>query len=387
MKDAGEAPGSLASLRLSNEQRVLAALIDQDGFTQAEIARATHLSAASISNIVRKLAKAGRIEILEHTGRSNLVRIASSVGVCVAVNFSHRHVQVVIGGLSGAALFQRKVVHLVDADGPGSLRLAESMITEAFDELGLDRSAAIGAVVGVPGPVDTEDGLIGHESIMPGWTNLYPAAWLGDLLGCPTTLENDANLGAIGEFSTGAGRGYRNGMYVKLATGIGSGFIFSGELYRGQWGMAGELGHISIDPMGPLCRCGNRGCLQTIAGSRVLLDQIEASHGEEATLSDLVAGALNGEAAYRRAIEDAGTAIGSALALVCNLVNPGAIVIGGKLVTAGDILLAPLETALRRRVMPRSARDLVVTTAGHGADSAMRGALRLARETVGTTFA
>ena len=176
-------------------------------------------------------------------------------------------------------------------------------------------------------------------------------------------------------------------MYVKLATGIGAGFILGGELYRGEWGMAGELGHISIDPTGPLCRCGNRGCLQTIAGSRVLLDQIAASHGEEATLRDLVAGALRGEAAYRRAIEDAGTAIGTALAIVCNLMNPGAIVLGGQLVTAGDILLAPLETALRRRVMPRSASELVVAAAGHGADSAVRGALRLARERFGVASA
>lgn len=387
MNATGNAPGSLASLRSSNEQRVLAALIDEDGLSQAEVARATGLSTASISSIVRRLASEGRVDIVEHTGRSNLVRIADAVGVCVAVNFTHRHVQIVIGGLSGTALFERKVVHLVDADGPGSLALAESMIADAFNELGLDRSATIGAVVGIPGPVDTADGMVGHESIMPGWAQLHPARWLSELLGCPTALENDANLGAIGEFSTGAGRGYANGVYVKLATGIGAGFIFGGELYRGEWGMAGELGHISIDPSGPLCRCGNRGCLQTIAGSRVLLDQIAASHGEEATLDDLVAGALQGEAAYRRAIEDAGTAIGSALAIVCNLVNPGAIVLGGQLVAAGDILLAPLETALRRRVMPRSARELVIAPAGHGADSAMRGALRLARERFGVLAA
>lgn len=387
MHASGNAPGSLASLRSSNEQRVLAALIDEDGLSQADVARVTGLSTASISGIVRRLAAEGRVDIVEHTGRSNLVRIADAVGVCVAVNFSHRHVQLVVGGLSGTALFERKVVHLVDADGAGSLRLAESMITDAFDELGIDRSAVIGAVVGIPGPVDIDDGMVGHESIMPGWVALHPAQWLSELLDCPAALENDANLGAIGEFSTGAGRGYRNGVYVKLATGIGAGFIFGGELYRGEWGMAGELGHTSIDPSGPLCRCGNRGCLQTIAGSRVLLDQIAASHGEEATLDDLVAGALRGEAAYRRAIEDAGTAIGSALAIVCNLINPGAIVLGGQLVTAGDILLAPLEAALRRRVMPRTARDLVVVRAGHGADSAMRGALRLARERFGVLAA
>lgn len=386
MKDAGTSPGSLASLRSSNEQRVLAALIDEEGLTQAAIARATRLSTASISSIVHRLAAAGRVDVVEHNGRSNLVRIADDVGVCVAVNFSHRHVQVVVGGLSGAAMFERKVVHLVDEDGIGSLRLAESMIASAFEELSIDQSVVIGGVVGVPGPVDADDGMIGHESIMPGWTDLHPAEWLGALLNCPTSLENDANLAAIGEFSTGAGRGHRNGVYVKLATGIGAGFIVGGELYRGEWGMAGELGHTSIDPGGPLCRCGNRGCLQTIAGSRVLLDQIAASHGEEATLSDLVAGALRGEAAYRRAVEDAGTAIGSALAIVCNLFNPGAIIIGGQMVAVGEILLAPLETALRRRVMPRSARDLVVAPAGHGADSAVRGALRVARERFGASI-
>ena len=294
MNAAGNAPGSLASLRSSNEQRVLASLIDTDGLSQAEVARATGLSTASISSIVRRLATEGRVEVIEHTGRSNLVRIAGAVGVCVAVNFSHQHIQVIIGGLSGSALFERKVGHLVDADGAGSLKLAESMIADAFGELGIERSAAIGGVVGIPGPVDIDHGMVGHESIMPGWAQLQPAQWLSELLDCPTILENDANLAAIGEFSTGSGRGHRNGMYVKLATGIGAGFIFGGELYRGEWGMAGELGHISIDPAGPLCRCGNRGCLQTIAGSRVLLDQIAASHGEEATLDDLVTGALRG---------------------------------------------------------------------------------------------
>ena len=125
MHASGNAPGSLASLRSSNEQRVLVALIDEDGLSQADVARVTGLSTASISGIVRRLAAAGRADIAAPTGRSNLVRIADAVGVCVAVNFSHRHVQLVVGGLSGTALFERKVVHLVDADGAGSLRLAE----------------------------------------------------------------------------------------------------------------------------------------------------------------------------------------------------------------------------------------------------------------------
>ena len=179
-------------------------------------------------------------------------------------------------------------------------------------------------------------------------------------LGRAVAVENDANLGALGEWMWGAGRGADHMAYVKAATGIGAGFIIAGAPYVGAGGTAGEIGHTVVDPAGPICRCGNRGCLETLAGAPAVLGSLRDVHGERLTLPDAVALALKGDAGCARAIADAGSAIGTAVATLCNLLNPQRIVVGGDLGAAGELLLAPLRESLRRGAIRSAADDVVV---------------------------
>ena len=156
----------------------------------------------------------------------------------------------------------------------------------------------------------------------------------------PVTVENTANLGALGELRSGALQGVDNGVFVKLSYGVGAGLILGGELFRGSTGTAGEMGHLTIDEDGPVCRCGNRGCLETYIGSHALLDALRTTH-ERLTLRDLVTHALDGDVGCRRVLQDAGRHLGVALAGLVNLVNPSVVVLGGELAAVGEVITEP----------------------------------------------
>src|SRR5262249_41745148 len=199
---------------------------------------------------------------------------------------------------------------------------------------------------------------------MPGWDHVDIRSILRRDLKIPIYLDNDANMGALGESHFGAGRGVADLAYVKLATGIGCGLIINGSIYCGSHGSAGELGHVTIDPDGPLCDCGNHGCLEAVAGAEGVVQSL--SHASDAAaagasgaavaaaaattdIADVVQAALDGDAASRAAIERAGEHIGVALAGLINLVNPSVILLDGGIARAGDLLLVPVRRAIASR--------------------------------------
>jgi predicted NBD/HSP70 family sugar kinase len=175
----------------------------------------------------------------------------------------------------------------------------------------------------------------------------------------------------------GAGRGADHMAYVKAATGIGAGFIVAGAPDVGAGGTAGEIGHTVVDPSGPICRCGNRGCLETLAGAPAVLSSLRDVHGERLTLQEAVAFARRGDAGCTRAIADAGSAIGTAVATLCNLLNPQRVVVGGDLGAAGELLLQPLREALRRGAIRSAADDVEVVGGELGERAEVLGAVAL----------
>ena len=175
----------------------------------------------------------------------------------------------------------------------------------------------------------------------------------------------------------GAGKGADDMAYLKLATGIGAGLIVRGRPYGGSGGTAGEIGHTIIDPGGPICRCGNRGCLETLAGSAAILGSVGDAFEEPVTLPAVIASALEGHAGSRRAIGDAGATIGRAVATLCNLLNPQRVVVGGDLAAAGELLLAPLAESLRRGAVRSAADDVRVLPGALGDRAEVLGAVAL----------
>jgi predicted NBD/HSP70 family sugar kinase len=158
---------------------------------------------------------------------------------------------------------------------------------------------------------------------------------------------------------------------------VGGGLVLGGRAVHGRSGVAGEIGHVSVDEHGPVCRCGNRGCLEMLVGATSLLSMLPPEAGH-LTLADLVARALDGDAGCRRVVFDAGRHLGIALANLCNLVDPDVVVIGGTLAEAGDVLLEPLRTALGQRIVATSRGPVEVIPSTLGADAGVRGALAAA---------
>jgi predicted NBD/HSP70 family sugar kinase len=190
-------------------------------------------------------------------------------------------------------------------------------------------------------------------------------------------MDNDANLGALAEVRGGAGRGARNVLYVMLSGGIGAGLVLDGRLVRGHRGLTGEIGHVVVDPDGQICRCGNRGCLETVASAPALLARLRPLHGPDVTLADVMANARSGDEGSRRLFSDAGRTVGRAVGTICNLVNPELVIVGGDMVLAGDVLVDAVREGIALATIPAIRRDARVVAASLGDRAEVLGAIGL----------
>ncbi len=189
--------------------------------------------------------------------------------------------------------------------------------------------------------------------------------------------DNDANLGALAEAVLGAGRGASELAYVMLSSGVGCGLILDGRIYRGAGGTAGEIGHVLVDEHGPMCRCGNRGCLETYAGGDALVELLKRSHGDDVSIARMVALARQGDPGCTRVIADGGRFIGQAVATLCNYLSLERIVVGGEIAAAGELLLGPLREAVRRFALPAAAERVEIVAGELYGRAEMLGALVL----------
>ena len=342
----------------------------QGQVSQADIARATGLSRTTVSTLVAELREAGLV--LDADSKPDRARggrpgvqlvLRDPAKVVVGIDFGHSHVGVAVSDLGHNVLAER--IHELDVNRQAvqALDRAARMFREVLDGVGADRTSVLGAGIGIPGPVDRARGTAGSATILPGWVGLRIASEMEERLGVPVQIENDANLGALAELTWGAGRDSSNFVYVKAATGIGAGIVIDGRLRRGASGTAGEIGHTTLDEAGPLCYCGNRGCLETVASGPAIVQLVGPLNGERLTLARIVELASGGDLRCRRAVADAGREIGVSVAGLCNLINPERVIIGGLLSRAGDLLLRPLRESIRRHAVQAAAEKVDVRTA------------------------
>ncbi len=283
--------------------------------------------------------------------------------VVVGIDFGHSHVAIAVADLGHNVLAEHRSDLDVNREAGRALDVAATMFAEVLAEVGVDRTTVLGAGMGIPGPVDTARGTAGSATILPGWVGLRIAAEMEQRLGIPVQIENDANLGALAELTWGAGRDCSNFAYIKAATGIGAGIVIDGRLLRGATGTAGEIGHTTLDEAGPLCYCGNRGCLETVASGPAIVQLVGPVDGETLTLSQVVERASAGDLRCRRALADAGREIGVAVAGLCNLINPERVIVGGLMSRAGEVLLRPLRESIRRHAVQAAAETVEVRAA------------------------
>ena len=376
--------GSLESLRRANQLRVVDALRREGSASRADLMRITGLSRTTITSLLATLLERGMViesEVeAQRQGRGRppaLLRLAPKAGAVLGVDFGHRHLRVAVADLSSTVLAERRADVDVDTAAELALDLATRMVTEVLEEAGLTIDRVVAAGMGLPGPIDRRTGRVRSSVILPAWSGLDADEQLARRLGVPVDVDNDANLGALAEFTFGAARGLDDVIYVKVSSGIGAGIILGGRLHRGVTGNAGEIGHVEVRADGVVCRCGNRGCLETVASGSALLGVLRPVHGDALTLAGMLELAAAGDPGTLRVINDAGRAIGHALGDLCNSLNPGAIVVGGDLSAAGAPLLDGIREAVDRHAQPGAAEAVTVMRSVLGERAEVLGALTL----------
>jgi predicted NBD/HSP70 family sugar kinase len=373
-------------LRRLNRLRVIEALYECPATSRAELARRTGLSRATISALLDDLMRAGLVA--EHdaaeevrprsTGRPPiLLSLVPDAGYAVGLDLGHQHIRVAVCDLAGAVVVDAWSPAEIDHEPVESLDLAQELVREALHSVDVDRDRLLGVGMGLAAPINKVTGELEADGILPGWHGIRPAAEMERRLGVPVLLENDANAGALGENMFGAGRGVDDMVYIRLSAGIGAGLILGGRPYQGVRGVAGEIGHVIARENGRICRCGNRGCLETVASPVAVAAMLEPHTASPLSIRQLVELVELGDRGARRAVADAGEAVGRALSTLVNILNPELVVVGGDLAAAGDFLLGPLEAAIERHALAAAAASTRVTVGALGDRAEVLGAAAL----------
>jgi len=361
------------------------------GMSRADLAERMGLTRAAVSLIVTELLNSGVIQEAEirsvPSGRPPvMLEINPKLGLVGAIDMGASHMSIAVADFT-ARILQEFEIPLDIKNGPKvCLAEANQQLLKLLESQGLSISSISAVGVGVPGPVITEAGMVLAPPIMPGWDRYPIRSTLEKMWGCPVTLNNDAELGALGEWAYGAGRGEKNIAYIKVGTGIGAGLILNQQIYGGTTGAAGEIGHLTIDENGPLCNCGNHGCLEAFASGYAIAQQgqLLIQSGKRTLLSDLgsekitahevAEAARRGDLHAQEILRRSGTFIGIAIAGLINLFNPSIVIIGGGVAQVGDLLTAPIRQAVRERAMRASEQSMRITTAMLGRRSLLIGA-------------
>lgn len=323
--------------------------------------------------------------------RSTLVELSPRLRfAAVDLGASSIDVEVVNGRLEPVAAYAEAA----------DIRTGPKVILQRVNELlhkarvdgAYERLDAVG--IGVPGPVSFRDGVPVSPPIMPGWDRFPVRELLTREHGCPAVVDNDVNIMAIGERHGGVAHSVDDFLFVKIGTGIGCGIYLSGEVYRGTDGCAGDIGHIQVDAHGPMCSCGNVGCLEALfSGAALAKDATAAARSGASpalaerlaargavTALDVAGGAVEGDVTCIQLIRDGGRRVGGVLAGLVSFTNPSMIVIGGGLAQLGHILLAEIRSVVYRRSLPLATGNLPVVLSELGPRAGVAGAAVLASD-------
>lgn len=363
-------------------EQVLALLNSSPSLTRTDLAERSGLSASTVAQVVARLVDEGVVaESVQDkgpgTGSGRPARALSLVprGTVVgAIDFGHRRVRVALADDAGQVLAEIKLHVDVDLQGVQALDLASRHLHDLVEQAGTGTPELV--VAGIPGPVDAETGRVCSPTILSSWVGLDPREELERRLGTKVHVENDAVLGAWGELH---GQGTRAGsdfVYIKVSHGVGSALVFGGEIYRGARGLAGEIGHTRLSGHNELCRCGGRGCLETVVTLSAVMEELSFTHpqlsGQSIRVADLT------DPTAHRILEEMGRTLGVVLAPMCNLLNPSAIVLGGELGSAGEPFTRGVRASVHRFALPGTVGAVELAVAAWGERAELMGAVAMA---------
>ncbi|WP_066637009.1 ROK family transcriptional regulator [Serinicoccus hydrothermalis] len=362
-----------------NAAAVLRVVSDRDEVTRQEIARHTGLSRSTVADLVTRLLESGDLtEATQQPGGrgrpAQLVRRADPQGLLLGLDLGHNHVTVALGDASAAVLQEVTVDADLDRDPDATIDLTRDLALEVLAREGSSLSDVAAAVAGLPGPM-SHAGVLSVPSMLGQGQMRDPGRRLSRVLGMPVPVTTDTVLGAVGELRSGAAMGVDDVIFVKASHGVGCALVLGGQIYRGSGGLAGEFGHTRVGDGAIRCRCGNLGCLETVAGLERVLAELPHPYTEAALTAEGV-----GDPVVSRVVTDAGRAVGSTLAPICNALNPALVVTGGGLgAVHAEAFGKGVREAIDRDAQPAIASALQVVPAQHGVRAERIGALLLAR--------
>ena len=376
----------------SHQAQLLRLLRDRGERSRAAIGDVVHLSRSKLFVELDRLVTLGLVEqagLAESRGGrpSAIVRLSDRL----------RFAGVDIGATSiDVAVTNGELEILGHVSAPCDVREGPGVVLErALDMLDKLRGEGLfkelhGVGIGVPGPVSFRDGVPVAPPIMPGWDRFPVREVIGQRLGCPSLVDNDVNIMALGELHAGSARSVDDVLLVKIGTGIGCGILIKGEIYRGMSGSAGDIGHVRVDDDGPLCVCGNSGCLEAYFGGAALArDAMAAARSGRSpylaerlvqgtlTAADVAAAAAAGDAAAAQMVREGGRRVGQVLAGIISFFNPGLVVIGGGVARLGHTLLAEIRSVVYQRSAPLATGNLPIVLSELEDTAGVIGAARL----------
>ena len=377
-------------LREANREQILRTILREGPLARVNLAQRVGLTTAAISNITRDLIEDG---LLYEVGTARGGRVGANA-ILLDVPVEKLVLGVVHQGVSalrvalctprGRVVARRSIATPERYTPEWAVEMIVSTLHELLQANGYVQDALVGIGAGLVGLVDSQQGVVKRAPRL-GWENVAFSTMLSHASSCSVAIENNVRAMAFGEALLGAGRDWSDFAFVYIGTGIGSGLIINERPYRGAYGGAGELGHITVDPMGTLCSCGNSGCLETIAAEPALVERIRASSLAVSTKStgnakeivqSLAHLAQEGNIDAQEIVAYCGEFLGIALANLVNVLNPNRIVLHGAITEAGELFFAPVLQSLRKHAFFTGTVDLVAPT--FGADAGLVGAAAVA---------
>jgi len=363
-----------SAIRAQHRRLLLNLLWEEREISRAELARRTGLSRSTVSAIVGDLLSTGLVEearagVSSGGRRPIILEFQDQSSFIVGIELGATHVSCVLTDL--------RCNVRASWSGPAPVRdepeVALNKMTMAVRSVlaadGVLLPQVLGIGVAVPSPVDKDRPGELLPLVAPSWQGYNIATHLEDNFGRSVFMDNDANLGALAELWWGAGPSAGNIAFVKVATGIGAGLIIDGRIFRGSSGIAGEIGHTSIDTNGPRCLCGLNGCLTTFVGTPALLERAESelraagsNRPPPASIDELVNAALDGDPSSVELMRYAGSKLGIGIANMLSLLNPTTVVLGGGLARAGDLVLDAVRETVLLQTLPAISSTEIKTT-------------------------
>lgn len=346
-------------------------LSERGALSATQIARITGLAKSTISTALSELRRSEVVvEIGSELGGSvgrpaTALTLNPKAGTCIGILVGLSEIQVIVADVSHTVLADRTEYLKPDYEPGIVLAVVRKMIAQAYADAGRSRDGLLGVGIAVGAPVNPTTGTVIRAGGLPNWAGVDMREMFGPLFDVPIFADNESNCSAIAEMTWGAAQGYDDFIVFTLGVGVGGAIVSGGKVLRGIAGGAGEFGHVVVDPDGPVCRCGNRGCLEVYASLRGPVAEAERLFGRPMRVADIVSMAIEGDETCRQVIRQAGDMGGRGLGIIGSVFNPPLIVISGGLERAGDILMRPLAesferfTLVKRHDVPAASRTIL----------------------------